>query len=635
MPARLLLLENENLSRLHLKNISASVKAGTFTAKGEHVSIEEFGALLDFLRPKISFPVAPFDLRPLPQKDLVPYEYITTPAFSWRWWDLPIPWVGEGNTEHNLFPLPIAKLQESDDINGCRCVLSASALWHLLPIKDPVAKFFAQVTRTKARWVWWRLMLDIGEQDVVAPPKSSAAKARAKSSGAVGGHFVGSRRPSDDSQPPAASDDQDEDMSDQDVPDAPGNLKFAQWMVTPRMFLGALMWIGHVQRTPEGLQDAAFAILKNIVAAMPPEVALDVGRMKNGSVAASAIKAWLETDGLLEVWYSPTAHIPGPPLDAGVAHGSWLLWFVLRHWEKYPAVASMCRSILKTITPILDDFLATRTHETLPTMRLPPTMSECFKQVRQALRGEDKRLLAYNTFLGRNTGYGVEDDHALKTYIYDPKLSFYHKHFTRDLLMSYYMKVRSLMVDCMQEGSGVSGDFLYWDASRVASKEVLLVHAWVGGHFVAAPLQILPDQTSVHSPEDALANVASVLLPLSVKQQGGSKPRRRLGEATQSLFYSIVQALKVILPVQSLLVWKPSSFSQLSPDKERVWCQFEQQEYLWHKRTHKSEWVLPRELHTTESQEVDARILVVVADEGSTGWSLFQWLALKHRMRVF
>ena len=278
--ARLLLLENENLSRVHLKNISASVKAGTFTAKGEHVSIEEFGALLDFLHPKTSFPVAPFDLRPSPSKYLVQYEPITTPAFSWRWWDLPIPWVGEGNTEHDLFPLPIAKLQEGDDINGCRCLLSATALWHLLPIKDPVAKFFAQAIRTKARWEWWRLMLDIGEQDVIAPPKSSAAKARAKACGAVGGHFVGSGRPSDDLQPPAASGDQDEDMSDEDVPDAPGGLKFAQWMVTPRMLLGALMWICHVQRTADVLQDAAFAILKNIVATMLPEVALDIGRMK-------------------------------------------------------------------------------------------------------------------------------------------------------------------------------------------------------------------------------------------------------------------------------------------------------------------------------------------------------------------
>ena len=128
--------------------------------------------------------------------------------------------------------------------------------------------------------------------------------------------------------------------------------------------------------------------------------------------------------------------------------------------------------------------------------------------MRKALRGDDKTMLAFNAFLGRNVGFGKEVDHILKHYVFDTKLAAYQSCLLRSLDTSYFVKVRFIMATAMAEHKGTSGDFVYWDASRVASKEVLLVHAWLCGHWVSAPLQVLPDQTSVHALREALQNVA-------------------------------------------------------------------------------------------------------------------------------
>ena len=89
----------------------------------------------------------------------------------------------------------------------------------------------------------------------------------------------------------------------------------------------------------------------------------------------------------------------------------------------------------------------------------------------------------------------------------------------------------------------------------------------------------------------------------------------------------------VALPVRDMRLWKPTSHAIWTHEKERFWCNLEKQYYLRHKDTKEVEWYLPQELHIDDTKKPDARVLVIVADEGSTGWSLCQWLALKEELR--
>ena len=114
----------------------------------------------------------------------------------------------------------------------------------------------------------------------------------------------------------------------------------------------------------------------------------------------------------------------------------------------------------------------------------------------------------------------------LRNYVYDTKLLAYQPYFLRSLVAAYFIKARSTMAAAMSGHLGVAGDFIYWDASRVSSKEVLLIHVWAANQFVCAPLQVLPDQSSVHSPAEAVDNVAKVILPLSKKPRT-NRPRKR------------------------------------------------------------------------------------------------------------
>ena len=52
-------------------------------------------------------------------------------------------------------------------------------------------------------------------------------------------------------------------------------------------------------------------------------------------------------------------------------------------------------------------------------------MGECVVQVKKALRGDDNTFLAFNSFLAKNVGFGKEDDHILRTFIYDSNLRSY------------------------------------------------------------------------------------------------------------------------------------------------------------------------------------------------------------------
>ena len=97
---------NDQLARMQLFGIMKKVQAGTYKINDDLVTVPELAALLDWLRQRVGYPIAPFDAE-APEKTWL--LHALTPgvvAFGWRWWDLPMPWLDDSDMQHNLFPLP-------------------------------------------------------------------------------------------------------------------------------------------------------------------------------------------------------------------------------------------------------------------------------------------------------------------------------------------------------------------------------------------------------------------------------------------------------------------------------------------------------------------------------------------------
>ena len=649
--ANLLKKSPPKLAYTHLGNISKSVKKGLYKIEGDIVSEQEFVAFLEWVRSEVDIAIPPTLHTPAAKPSILKMSpALEASPFTWRWWDLPIPWVGEHGQKNHVFPLPIAKLQEHNRVAGQECLVSATALWHLLPLQEPVGRFFASDKRTADRWDIWTTLLGVETREVRYPPKSSSAKKRSRPVESVvqadtSTDIVLHASACTDIVPhePGAAPLTDivphEHDSDTDAQDeflaVP---KFSQYMVTPKVVLGSLMWMMNVQRASAKLQDAVYSILGSIVGAIVGYVDLPVASVMAGAVATIGIKKWLIDNNLMEAWQHKKLYKPYPDLAPPTIPAIDWFWFLFRTWGKSEAAMELAAAVVVKLAPMADAELARRSSPTLPPVKLPAACSECYQQVRKAMRGDDKVFLAYNAFLSRNTGFGAEDDHVLKHYVYDSKLACYQNYLLKSLVAAYFVKVRSIAHEALTASHGIVGDFWYWDASRVASKEVLLVHAWFANRFVSAPLQVLPDQASSHAPEKAMENVASVVLPMA-KRQRTNRPKRRDGEATQSLLYALTQAIKVIFPVEGLDLWKPTHVAIGRPTLQRAYCRLNDHFYYWDKETRQSVWCIPPELRkqqqdSGECADVNVRVMVVVADEGSTGWSLYQWLASSQQLRI-
>ena len=459
--------ESPELAQMHLGNIGKAVHAGTYQVKGEDVSIVDFDVLLDHIRYTMHFPLPPTSTSS-PKwtgPDILPAEApAPSSTFQWRYWDVGINWLDEDGASFNHFPLPIAVLYAPRKVHHQETLLSATALWHLLPCSDPVGRFFAKDERAEPRWDLWTDKLNIHGSEVRAPPKSEAAKKRA------GGD-----------QGDDALMELDEDTPDEDDPLE--GIKFSQYMMTPRMAMGMLMWLAHVPRASQELQNAVFEVLKTIAKVLPHDVNLPMGKASGGRVDVKLVRRWLDIAEVRDLWTKKKTHLRCPDLSGGGSVSvSWCLWFMCRFCMKSDLVLDACKDLLDTIAPLLAEAIARRSHQNLPSMRLPPATAECYQQVRKALRGDDKVYLAFNSFLSRNVGFGKEDDHTLKEYVYDKKLASYHPFVTRALVASYFTKARSVLAQSMESHRGIAGDFVFFDASRVASKEVLLVQLWTGGY---------------------------------------------------------------------------------------------------------------------------------------------------------
>ena len=237
----------------------------------------------------------------------------------------------------------------------------------------------------------------------------------------------------------------------------------------------------------------------------------------------------------------------------------------------------------------------------------------------------------------------------------------------------------------------VTGDIIYFDASRVSCKEALVVHLGSYGKLSSAPIQIMEDSSAYLDPAESMARVAERMPSAAIadvseetslvhvgddpdadagtagkgrgrakgRGRGKSQGRGRLakgrgrgrrpggaaaGDSTKWYMIALANALLMMLPFEDLRPWLPSPLRDPDPAKhpkvsllslgaDLVADDQTRLRYLWEGPDGggRSTWALAPELLGTEG---GARVLVLVADEGSQGWSLFQFLASYGKMRV-
>ena len=294
--------ESPELAQMFVGNIGKAVQAGTYKLKGEVVNIVDFDGLLDHIRDTMPLPVPPSSTSS-PKwigPDILP---TSAPApssiFQWRYWDVSINWLDEDGANFNHFPLPIALLCPPRKVNNQAILLSATALRHLLPCKEGVGRFFAKDERTLDRWDLWTDKLDIHACEVRAPPRSEAAKKRAR----------------DADEGYDAPMELDEDIDDE--VDPLEGVKFSQFMMTPRMTMGMLMWMAHVPRASQELQDAVFELLVSIAKTLPHDVNLPMGKASGGRVDVKLVRRWLDIAEVRDLWTKKNAHLRCPDLSGG------------------------------------------------------------------------------------------------------------------------------------------------------------------------------------------------------------------------------------------------------------------------------------------------------------------------------
>ena len=86
---------------------------------------------------------------------------------TWAWLLVPVPWLDESQANREEFPLPVACL--GTPLAGHEFLLSLSALWHLLPMKESASSFFVHGSSC---WCFAR-QLGVDRSDHVVPSNKS------------------------------------------------------------------------------------------------------------------------------------------------------------------------------------------------------------------------------------------------------------------------------------------------------------------------------------------------------------------------------------------------------------------------------------------------------------------------------
>ena len=405
-------------------------------------------------------------------------------------------------------------------------------------------------------------------------------------------------------------------------------------MGTPLAFLASLTSMLQVRRCPRELQGASMEVIEAVCRLLPPGGTFLSLELFNGThLAECDVHGLLVYMGCLDLEREQASQVVRcpkllQPSQGNLIHAKWLVWFAMRHCENKDLIFALCKAVVHELAKSMATRLPELEAKQYPrvAVSLPPECKEALKLARGSAHSEDKDFLAFNWFLSRNQGFGSKlPDHLVQVPVEEAK-HLVHA-YAGDLVSAYLLKARRAIATAIQQNhAAVAADFVCFDASRVSYKEVLLVHLWSSGLLACAPLQVLADLAGTHHKAEAMSNAMQVMLPI----QGAAspvKPRAKPGESTQALFYAIVQSVLTIFPVENFSAWATSYISIPSINDERCFDSHEGHFFYWNKETHKSQWCLPPELRLARADECHARTLVFVADQGSTGWSLYQFLA--------
>jgi hypothetical protein len=242
-------------------------------------------------------------------------------------------------------------------------------------------------------------------------------------------------------------------------------------------------------------------------------------------------------------------------------------------------------------------------------------------------------MLLFNDFLGRRRAGPTEVLTTIRDLSYSAHFAQY-QHFAIQSLVAMHMAVnkeafaKALATHKSSNRSVIVSDRLAFDMSRVSCKEVMLVHIWSDGILCNLPLQIMPDQASVHD-DDVFGRLQRSLVQTSTP---GRKKVSKRNDATRTTLLALCHSMFAVMPFRSLKPYLPASAD--TPTGHRLWSDEKRAFYNWCPVTHRSSWCLSPDLEPNDSGNV-LRIMVFTCDEGSTISALFFFLAGFAGMRVF
>ena len=479
------------------------------------------GILAEVRRRDVGWPVCP-PLEPCPQTffDLEAAEAVGEPAgFKWVWTELPIQWVGEA-MQHPVFPLPVARLEPP--ISGHSHLINATALWHLIPSAGLVADFFRPTAR------FWELaaLLGLGADDHLV--RGNRSKAQRAAAGKA--------------EPPDGT--------------LASRLTFAAFMASPPLIVAAMAWMAGVPTQSREVQTAVFAILKHIARTVSVEalVQLPVSPGDDGgpAVDGSVLRQWLRRGGLGKSWSDGVrAGFLCDP-DQSQIPLEHVVWLLVRHVRVQGGDhQEMVKDAVAGLSDAWAISLANVVVDEMPSVALPKTC--LVPAVRKAARTEDKRMVLLSKFLKRNIAFGAAETMLLREVAYASHFRYFRDACIHAVPGAYFVAARDWHRRACLASCEISGDFVLGDCSRVASKEVMLLHVFTNGRYTVAPLKILPD-SGVNSAD----NVAEMAAAASVGEAAAVTPakkrcRTKLGKSqTYWQLLAYFHTLLFMLPVTSM-----------------------------------------------------------------------------------
>lgn len=583
----LLDITDEAEFNVRLAILEARVQRGNPPSNGAPpLSGDDFEAILDVLRPIKDWPIRPTALgTPLSTK--IDVKMLPKPMqkpFSWRWLLAPLPAQLRTPNGDTHVSIAVAKLGDAVMIQGAhRHLLSLSSLWHLMPLKDTLAK------RLQPEAKFWDFAQKLGVDEVhFVRSNNSIAKLveRRKDVLCIG----------------------DEEA-----------LKFPMYMGTT-IFL--LAFFGHVLSMPKQLtaaQKYIFDVFEALISILPASYCVDLPAARGADVRDNVLSWAVVQEGLLSLGLTER-WIRFPPFgnvnDTSVPMVSYLC-FLLRHSADSEPVQRACLQLLPGLSIMIDDAFE---GILLEAPRRCSVAVESDRVMALVAKGSDKAMLLFNSILGKRQGPQLEEDQLLREVARWKDARWCVWAGTVSLVATYLTKALAETSRRLAEWTDPCvGCRLSFDDSRVASMEIMLSHLVVAGILITGPAQVKPDQAAMFAQEEAFTAIERTV-------GGGAGGRRsgKPGAATLAALYSVVNVLLTILPIGDLSVFIPSSSDLPSMYTTRVWTSAQRRNYNWNSYTKKSVWCIADELIGGGAARI--WILCLVADEGSTGTMLFFFL---------